>query len=137
MKKQIMPIFIVIILLMLTACNNIDNELPYTLKSGTYDFRHIVIKDLATEEMTIKDFDDILFDREQFEKWGDFLRIYIGINENTSYHVDDGRMYVIYDGTLYEIVADNLLSLHIPYFESSDNKVYDIVIFFGWSKNYL
>lgn len=122
---------------MFTACDTVDDKFSYTLKAGTYDFRQIVIKDLATEEMTIKDFDEILFDTEQFEKWGDFLRIYIGIDENTSYYVDDGRMYVIYDGTLYEIVADNLLSLHIPYFESSDNKVYDLVIFFGWSKNYL
>lgn len=137
MKNKIMPIFIVIILLMFTACNNIDNEFPYTLKAGTYDFRHIFIKDLATEEMTIKDFDEILFDRVLYEKWGNFLRIYIGIDENARYHVDDGRMYVIYGGTLYEIVADNLLSLHIPYFESNDNKVYDLVIFFGWSKNYL
>lgn len=137
MKNKIMPIFILAIMLMFTACDTVGNEFPYTLKSGTYDFRHMVIKDLATEEMTIKDLDEILFDRVLYEKWGNFLRIYIGIDENTSYHVDEGKKYAIYDGTLYEIVADNLLSLHIHNFESSDNKVYDLEIFFGWSKNYL
>lgn len=137
MKKQIMQIFIVIILLMFTACNNIDNEFPYTLKSGTYEFKYAVIKDSITDRIIVKSVDDILFDREQFDIWGDFLNIRFGIDENTEYCVDGTRRYVVRDGLLYEIVFDNLLNLYLPHWQAKDSEFYDIVIFFGWSKNYL
>lgn len=137
---MIKNIFLVVLLLaaiLLSACHS-DNKKPqYSLKFGAYRLKYTTIINITTKETTTKNFDGIINDTLEFSNWGNLLNFGIGINESTEYfYKQDNRCFVLNEGLAFEVIGDNTLKLHFPYWRGSDFQFYDVVIILSWVQTY-
>ncbi len=62
-------------------------------------------------------------------EWGNITGFQIYINENTEYfRKKNNRYYVINEGLAFEIIEDDLLCLHFPFWRGYDYNLYDLKI---------
>ncbi len=133
MKKKWSVFFSVIFLSLLCACGS-AKEKPIPLKSGTYEFQRAALTNILTGEVTQKTKEDILNDSGE---WGYLSSFSVAVNENTEFiYTKDQRCITLKEGFAFELVGEDTLQIHLPYWRAYDGELYDIVIILGWEPRY-
>lgn len=129
MKKTILILSLVIILLFVIFCCCACNKMPYSLQIGAYGFEKTYITNILTKETAEKEVNDILNDDNAYKEWGNLLSFQIKIDENTKYFRDnDNKYFVIFQSLAFEVIDNDTLQLHFPYWRGYDNNAYDVII---------
>ena len=143
MKNKLCLIFTTFFIFLLSACNTqTPNKKPYPLKLGTYEFQTATVENLLTNEIEEKTFDSIINDEnpEEFKAWSFLSNFSITIKEDTEFfYTKDNRCVVFKEGYSFELVAENTLKIHLPYWQAyvyDKFGLYDIVIILGWEPRY-
>lgn len=127
--KIILLKLLVFCLLITTVCCSACDHIPFTLKTGTYGFEKAIITNKLTNETIEKNLDEIFTDNTALTEWGNITGFQIYINENTEYfRKKNNRYYVINEGLAFEIIEDDLLCLHFPFWRGYDYNLYDLKI---------
>lgn len=95
------------------------NKSPYALEYGVYGFESAVLTNRITKVVEYKDSDDIFNDKEQFDLWNGLFDFMMPVDEDTEYfRLKDKRVYVLNEGLAFEVVGENTLELHFPYWSA-------------------
>lgn len=140
MRKKLYLLVWIFLLSLFSACGvkeNLTDEKPYPLKSGTYEFQRAVLTNVFTGETEEKTSDDVInAPSEEYAQWRFLFNFSVTVKEDTEFiYTRDNRCVVLKEGFAFELIAEDALQMHLPSWQCNDD-LYDIVIVLGLVPRY-